>query len=1596
MTLKQYGQIQRLFKDSNDSMKDASSLLKEKGKKVTVWMFFAVYNELKRIRPASKENPFGEDALRMKIGQLNRLFSSYSGVLDWRLVMVDNGPGAETAKLARELLEDDDQYKSLLDTKFHILKVDDMGISPEERRKITKGGTILYGMKAFKDEMKENDLVGFTDCDITTNLEQLGSLIQPLISSPQSVAIGVRPPDLGAVPVPGVDKEDPEEEVKGRTGIPKQSLFPQLILDTDPKSGEKILIRDTQCGLKLFTSKLIKNVILENAKDIGWSFDTEWLILAVYAGYAIQMVPVFWANSADLTSTNIKVREDMLRGWVEQFIRYVVHREEIEKKIRAGSLMPFAPHSSMPIRYRDLEGSFISDLECALDLSSPANKFTPVGSNSKAFAEALDSSLAKLEELVNNSNDSALKEYLQQILERVDNRAPPIRIRVSSKLATDAARYYDSKTGTTEIIFNEGFIRETLSLQPQEAQLTLAIRLFHELGHSRFINQYQLYKEEYELMKKDMGLYKVLQANSGETTDSLYPAFYLAMLEGYISKPEILQAFDEVISALEEMEESQRKVYDNREKIDMHSEDVLSARRARIQRAFEVADPDFGGSTLSKVKKNEIRVVAKSEVIKLFGKEDASWQQLFADPEEGVLVFVDDFVENLNKKVVLDQDEEKDKVKKKELLKLWDGARTFISDYLDVLGHRGIACGRESFFCLNKEPLGRAPFRYLKNPRIPCPLNAEWKREYFACSKKRRMSDGIGVTEAEDKSGFVQKMHKHPTVERTSYVCTNKGIYYSNDPAIVKELQNLLAAKNHAGAIAYIKEKGIFIRPKFADVSVMPADLMHSLLTWDENATSSDFTIKDPVTQIIKEFVVKIEDKLGLDKFKPSLNVGDQEKAYYDQDGVKIYRRSYGIYNTRLLINEKTGDMLFVTDKEKNTPVPFMYGPVKIANNLVLLEPGASTPRDLPIFRFASLYPEEKTQVLHIFPYPDKLPQAYEGKWFLDFDDAEQELFSYIHKDSAVGREHADAIRGLSRSGYIDHSAIKAEVTTYDAEGRKIESREYEGGDVIILDNSVGASNIASFSIKNISKVKGLDLAFFVLSAERKYSFPGYASADVLSRDGEGSDILMGFAQQPQRAEVREVAYITPEIVPLSKTGGLGDVSGELCAALAAKGVNVSVFTLKYKNIPESKLEDTGIGFSFMIKDEEVKIRIWKVKPGIIPGANVYLLENSPYADVIYEGDQLKQAIVLSQGTFGAIEALAAKGLIQIPQVMHANDWQAALVPVYLKTKYNATPLFQDTVSVFAIHNLAYQGGIFNRFPGDRFDDLGISGEHWFGLVRTDDPASFNLVKGAIFHSDEIVTVSPTYAQEIMNREEGEGLDADLRRRFYDVTGILNRVDRKAWRPVSLKGKPAAKARLQEMYGLDVDPNIPILGSVTRITSQKGTALIIKVVERILKETNGGIQFVFLGKGHPRDSYYHHCKREMEKLMREWPGKVYCDFKNGQEKSKKVFSGLDIYLMPSKFEPCGTKQQVALLNGCAVVARMTGGLIDTVIEFDPRANIGNGFTFRGFNEDEFYDAVMRALRWYGQPNAWKIITRNAKASIDNWDSAVQGYQNGYY
>ncbi|MBI5050513.1 MAG: glycogen synthase, partial [Nitrospirae bacterium] len=450
----------------------------------------------------------------------------------------------------------------------------------------------------------------------------------------------------------------------------------------------------------------------------------------------------------------------------------------------------------------------------------------------------------------------------------------------------------------------------------------------------------------------------------------------------------------------------------------------------------------------------------------------------------------------------------------------------------------------------------------------------------------------------------------------------------------------------------------------------------------------------------------------------------------------------------------------------------------------------------------------------------------------------------------------------------------------------------------------------------------------------------------------------------------------------------MGDVSAYLPVALKQQGVNVALFTLGYDNVNKDNFEHIG-GFEMWIYSTKMYVEIFR---GDLQGVPVYFLkDNCGYAGRIYEGDLLRQAILLSDGTFKAKEYLCGRRLLGRPDVMYGNDWPAALVPTYLKTKFNTHPLFNNTAGVFGIHNLFHQG----LFPGYRFAELGIEDKHWFGLACNRNPHEFRLVKGAIVHPEKIITVSERYAREIQTPEYGEGLDGLLRDRAWDVVGIVNGINIDKTQVDDSNNRNAHKKKLQEEFSLEINYDVPLLAmSTSRIASQKNNLMVLEVIERLLIETGGRIQFILTGKGHPSDNYFSQVESFAQKLSNNtnWNGRVAFRFVSSDFKlSQMIYKGADIFLMPSKFEPCGLAQLVALAFGCIPIVRYTGGLADTVREFNAYNNTGNGFLFGPDNAGDLHCAVLKALNIFQNKPLWSTIIRNAQSEDRSWDKSAAKY-----
>ncbi len=475
-----------------------------------------------------------------------------------------------------------------------------------------------------------------------------------------------------------------------------------------------------------------------------------------------------------------------------------------------------------------------------------------------------------------------------------------------------------------------------------------------------------------------------------------------------------------------------------------------------------------------------------------------------------------------------------------------------------------------------------------------------------------------------------------------------------------------------------------------------------------------------------------------------------------------------------------------------------------------------------------------------------------------------------------------------------------------------------------------------------------------------------------------------------------KILFATPEAVPFAKTGGLADVSGALPKALAQLGHEVLLILPKYRHIQENVLGLTKhpntlkVPISSRIETAEVYVGSWA------PNLLVLFVHKDSY----YDRDQLYGT---SAGDFednaerftffsrAVVEAILTLDLR--PDIIHCHDWQTGLVPVYQKTLYRYASPLASAATIFTIHNIAYQG-VFWHY------DMHLTNLGWelFTPQALEFYGKLNFLKGGIVFSDAVTTVSPKYMEEIQTAEFGAGLDGVLRLRQGALYGILNGVDYQEWSPEAdpfikenysasdLQGKAACKADLQQHFGVPVNPEIPLIGMISRLAEQKGFDLIAAGLEEIMAL---GVQFVLLGTGEEK---YHQL---LQDFQQKYPRQLGLKITFNNELAHKIEAGSDFYLMPSRYEPCGLNQIYSLRYGTVPIVRATGGLDDTIEDLDPSSERGNGFKFREYTVQGLLDAVTRALRIYSAKNLWQALMARGMAADFSWEKSARRYEKIY-
>lgn len=475
-----------------------------------------------------------------------------------------------------------------------------------------------------------------------------------------------------------------------------------------------------------------------------------------------------------------------------------------------------------------------------------------------------------------------------------------------------------------------------------------------------------------------------------------------------------------------------------------------------------------------------------------------------------------------------------------------------------------------------------------------------------------------------------------------------------------------------------------------------------------------------------------------------------------------------------------------------------------------------------------------------------------------------------------------------------------------------------------------------------------------------------------------------------------QIVFASAECAPFVKTGGLGDVAGSLPAALVRAGAEVIVMVPKYATIKDEykaqmehfadfyvslgwrneycgleKLEHDGVTYMFVDNER-------------------YFARDYPYGFF----DDGERFAFFSKAITESLQHLPAGFECDI---LHCNDWQTALAPVFLREFYQGLPLYDRVKTVFSIHNVAFQG----QFSDTVMEDiLGVAHIPAAATQLRCDACSINYMLGALHYADAITTVSPTYAGEIQTPEFGEGLDGVLRERSYALQGILNGIDVAGFDPATDKriaanytvddrsGKAVCKAKLQEELGLEVRDDRPLMVMVTRLTRQKGMDLVMYALDRILA---GGVQVAVLGTG---DRDYEDGLRYFQD---KYPGTMAARIEFDPALSQRMYAAADMFLMPSKFEPCGLSQIIAMRYGTLPIVRETGGLKDTVQPYNEFTGEGTGFSFSNFNGDEMGDAVFRAARlFWDNRDAWNQLVTQAMSQDFSWTRSADKYLDLYF
>lgn len=485
-----------------------------------------------------------------------------------------------------------------------------------------------------------------------------------------------------------------------------------------------------------------------------------------------------------------------------------------------------------------------------------------------------------------------------------------------------------------------------------------------------------------------------------------------------------------------------------------------------------------------------------------------------------------------------------------------------------------------------------------------------------------------------------------------------------------------------------------------------------------------------------------------------------------------------------------------------------------------------------------------------------------------------------------------------------------------------------------------------------------------------------------------------------------KVAMCSAEVVPFAKTGGLADVVGSLPLALKGVGVDCRIIMPYYKSI----LEKDYNRYKFKILDKNIKLpmgenvgEFFDILTAEYNSVIFYFIKNDKFfnRENLYgtpKGDykdNSRRFCFFSKSILTVLINVKFK-----PDIIHLNDYHCAMTSVFLKHLRNINlpekDFFAKTSTVFTIHNIAYQG-IYSR---DIMDYCGI-GDRYFNIDGLEYYGKVNFMKGGILFSDKVTTVSPTYAKEILNPEYGYGIDGILKVREKDIVGIVNGIDYNIWDSGingkieynytidSMEGKNVCKKYLIKNFFKSEKENIPILSMVTRLSEQKGIDLVVEILDLLMKEE---LLFIILGSG---DEKY---QKMLEDYRKKYKHKLSINIEYNDRLARRIYSGSDIFLMPSKYEPCGLGQLISLKYGTVPVVRNTGGLADTIIEIEDEEDIkrgGTGFKFNNYNGSEFFSSIKEAIYYYNNNSLWNRIIKNGMKSDFSWKKSAKEYKKLY-